>query len=269
MPTVLESIAAVDARYQHVYFSPHLDDAVLSCGATIAQHARESARVLVVTACAGAPPVDLALGTFGKQLHEEWGLSLADVSTARRREDQAAAARVGADVLWLDFLDAIYRDPKAYAGDKDALFGPAAPDDPLPAQLAEALAEIAACCPGAALHAPLGVGLHVDHRAVHAAAVEVGGRAVSFYDDYPYVAYPGALERRLETLGGAASWTATVRPIDDTLADRIEAIRLYRSQIGLLFGDEEIMTLFVTEYARSLCPANARYGERSWTPSAR
>lgn len=268
MSHTLESLRAVDGRYQHIYLSPHLDDAVLSCGGAIARQAQEGARVLIITACAGQPAADAAPSPFARRLHEGWGLSGPEAARARRREDEAAAACVGADVLWLDFLDAIYRDPVAYR-DEFALFGPLTPGDPLPAQLGETLAEVAARCPDATIRAPLGVGMHVDHRAVHVAAAAAAlGVPVVFYEDFPYITRAGAIEQRLQTLGGAAAWSSSVRSIDVGLERRIEAIRCYASQVGMLFGDEETMALRVSEHARSLRPEGATYGERVWAPAA-
>ena len=53
----------------HVYLSPHLDDAVLSCGGMIHRQAQAGERVVVVTVCAGDPPPG-PLSDFARSLHE-------------------------------------------------------------------------------------------------------------------------------------------------------------------------------------------------------
>jgi LmbE family N-acetylglucosaminyl deacetylase len=259
---VIGSIAALEDAYSDIYLSPHLDDAVLSCGGAIAGRARSGGRVLVVTACTGAPAEGAELGSIARRLHAWWGLSAPDAAQARRREDEAAAAIVGADVLWLDLLDAIYRAPEAYR-DRGSLFGPIAPADPVIDSLGEALAAIVERCPGAALFAPLGVGGHVDHRAMHTAAAALAVPC-AFYEDFPYITRPGALESRLDALGGAAQWVASARAVDATLALRIEAVRRYASQTGLLFGDDAKMTRAIAEHARGVAPPGAVFGEREW-----
>ena len=100
--------------YRHIYFSPHLDDAVLSCGGRIARQTSAGLPILVVTVFAGsgrgATRAPRALAPFQ------------DIA-ARRREDRRALAVVAADHVWLDFPDAIQRH-RRYA----SLLGITAPD---------------------------------------------------------------------------------------------------------------------------------------------
>ena len=44
------------SKYQHIYFSPHLDDVVLSCAANIALQTNHGDSVLVVTIFTGSNP---------------------------------------------------------------------------------------------------------------------------------------------------------------------------------------------------------------------
>ena len=57
--------------YPHVYLSPHLDDAVLSCGGLIHRQVVAGQRPLVVTIFAGTPPVDVELSDFARFLPRE------------------------------------------------------------------------------------------------------------------------------------------------------------------------------------------------------
>ena len=74
-----------------VYLSPHLDDAVFSCGGVIYQQTSMGDEVLVVTICAGEPMTD-QLSPFAQGLHERWGIDQASVEV-RREEDLRACAR--------------------------------------------------------------------------------------------------------------------------------------------------------------------------------
>ena len=100
--------------------SPHLDDTVLSLGATIARVARTGGRVKVVTVFGGNPASELPAGGWdGSGGFRTEG----EASTARRREDEAACGIVGAEPVWLPFSEADYRQGMDEAAIVDALSG--------------------------------------------------------------------------------------------------------------------------------------------------
>src|SRR5262249_46246965 len=148
--------------YDHVYFSPHLDDAVLSCGGAIASYVAAGRRVLVVTLCT-AVPTSAQLGPLAIEFHGDWNLSADQAVTARLQEDMIAMERVGADFLWVGMLDSIYRMPFAY-DTRERLFGTPRPDDPLFDDLRSFIPGLRQRIPNATFYAPLGVGFHVDHQ---------------------------------------------------------------------------------------------------------
>jgi LmbE family N-acetylglucosaminyl deacetylase len=161
-----------------VVVSPHLDDAVLSASSVLA--ARPGS--LIVSAfCNGPRAVDPL---------PEWdrsSLTFADgddVIAARRAEDAAAAAVLGATTLHLDHWDGHYRVPAyGYAGWTD------------PADLARAVAadllELAARGDARTWVTPLGV-WHADHQITAAACRQVAAARPDLewlvYDDQPYSA---------------------------------------------------------------------------------
>lgn len=88
-----------------VVLSPHLDDAVFSVGAWIANYTRAGGEVIVVTVFAGDPLSPTPAGEWDRLC----GFSTAGAaSRARREEDGRACALVGAAPRWLDFLDEQY-----------------------------------------------------------------------------------------------------------------------------------------------------------------
>ena len=54
-----------------IYISPHLDDAVLSCGGMIRQQVQQGERVQVWTVCAKENPYP-QLSEFAQTLHDRW-----------------------------------------------------------------------------------------------------------------------------------------------------------------------------------------------------
>src|ERR671924_35132 len=67
-----EDLRQVHDVYDHVYLSPHLDDAALSCGGAIARHSSAGARVLVVTICTALPSPEGPFSSFAEEQHRQW-----------------------------------------------------------------------------------------------------------------------------------------------------------------------------------------------------
>ena len=86
-----------------IYISPHLDDAVFSCGGTIWEQICRGEAVEIWTMCAGDPPPGL-LTPFAETLHQRWGTGF-DSLAERRTEDYAAAAVLGASIVHFDIPD--------------------------------------------------------------------------------------------------------------------------------------------------------------------
>jgi LmbE family N-acetylglucosaminyl deacetylase len=229
-----------------IYLSPHLDDAVLSCGGRIWQQVQAGEQVLIVTIFAGAPLPDKPLSPFAQALHALWGL--VDATTARREEDAAALALLGAETAYWPYADCIYRqmpDGSSPYASEEALFGEVHPsDEALTAELAgrfRALAQERAVT----IYAPLAVGCHVDHQVVHRAVDGLAG--VTYYEDYPYAEKPGATEAAL----GMARWQEEVVPLSlDALEAKIAAIACYSSQFfSLGWADAAEMAAAVRAFA--------------------
>ncbi|HEY0738590.1 MAG TPA: PIG-L family deacetylase [Herpetosiphonaceae bacterium] len=256
---LIESLAAA-RDYEHVYIAPHLDDAVLSCGGRIALQRAAGESVLVVTICAGSPGAGAELSPFAQYLHDAW--SLGDDPIARRREeDRRALAVLGCDVLHLDLLDAPYR-VTAY-GERDAVFGVVAANDPLADELPAILAQLRAQQPQARFYVPLGVGSHVDHQLVCAAGIDLQeqGANLAWYEDAPYAAKrPLAVAERLAAL--AARFVPETIAIDAVLERKLAAIREYGSQLSELFGAAS-MEQVMTDYAAAIGDGQ-HSGERIW-----
>jgi LmbE family N-acetylglucosaminyl deacetylase len=250
--------------YAHVYLSPHLDDAVLSCGGTIHQQVMAGRHPLVITLFAGRPPANVDLSDFAQSLHARWRDST-DLISTRWAEDQAALAALGADYLRLNYPDCIYRG-REHAGEwyyasEEAIFGPVHPaEQGLPAELAATLSEFIPPGDDVTLYAPLTIGNHVDHQLAFATALLLKARGwkVRFYEDYPYAETDGAVAAALAARG-ASHWKSSTVPLGkEDLEAKIQAIACYESQVGVLFGGVEAMPERVRDYATQVG------GERLW-----
>lgn len=251
----LTSLDQITQQYRQVYLQPHFDDAVLSCGGSIRLQTATGNRVLVVTVFGGIPEAGARFSPFVMQTLQKMGLSTdpAEATQQRRAEDQAAVESLGADVLRLDYLDAIFRGTPAYYQGDDALFGSVNPADlSLDEDLANVFLAIHERAPLAALYAPLGVGHHVDHQLCCSAADRLAQRKlnVKFYEDFPYVTNSGALAARQRELN--ITMEAEMVEISGTIHQKEDAVALYRSQVPDLFGSEEKMIQALNSYSGAI-----------------
>ncbi|MDY6874259.1 MAG: PIG-L family deacetylase [Chloroflexota bacterium] len=226
-----------------IFISPHLDDVALSCGGLVWDLAREGDRVEVWSVVAGDPP-EGSYSDFAEENHQRWGQSGREAMVLRREEDWAACRVLDAEPRHLDFIDAIYRsDPKTrrpIVNNNDELFGKR-PETWLVAAIAARLAcELPA---DARVVFPLGLGGHIDHRAVVAAG-QMLGRSTAWYADYPYI-----LKHFVSPLLTGSGLGLQSRQLDeDALAAWQEAVLCYASQIGDFWRDAEETRLALRNY---------------------
>lgn len=100
-----------------VVVSPHLDDAVMSLGATIARSVRKGADVEVLTVFAGSPDSSRPAGEWDTRTGF---LTEGEAARERRREDRRACDVLGSTPVWLSHSDSQYRaamDESAFRAD--------------------------------------------------------------------------------------------------------------------------------------------------------
>lgn len=163
-----------------IVLSPHLDDGIFSCAGRIAETVDAGGRAVVVTFLTGEPDrseVPPALHRFC-----DYG--------ARKEEDRRAAAVLGAEVRWLQFIERAFRPP--YRSGLRALLRTFRTPEPEALDqrgaMQEVIVDLLATYPAAQVLAPLAVGNHVDHTELFVAAVDVllSQRAfdrLRFYED--------------------------------------------------------------------------------------
>ena len=266
----LTSLNDITRQYRHIFLSPHLDDAVYSCGGTLAVQVSNGLRPLVITVFSGVPSPGLNLSPFALEIQRKMGGANQDAASlvkARHKEEANALDFIHANYLWLDYLDAIYRGNPAYYTSREQLIGgtvhPA--DIEIDKQLAQDLVALHERLPDIVWYAPLGVGRHVDHQIVCSAADRLiqHGANVKLYEDFPYVLEEDALEARLNELGGA--FEPAYVEMSEMLPSRREAMALYTSQIELNFDSKASMRRVVDEYTHNIRPVHTVRLERFWT----
>lgn len=204
--------------------SPHLDDAVFSCGGTLAMLARRNWTVVmatVFTASVANP------SSFALSCQTDKGISAdLDYMAMRRAEDMEAAAALGISApLWLPFCEAPHR---GYCSVSD-LFGSVRSDDQLP--LCAAIADVIHRFRPSLVLGPLAIGGHVDHVVVRNALQNLSTQRIWLWHDFPY-----CLRHRNSKKSSNAR--AARRLALDVAARRQkqQACARYASQLGFQFG---------------------------------
>jgi LmbE family N-acetylglucosaminyl deacetylase len=217
----------------HVYLSPHLDDAVYSCGGLIFQQAQRSEGVLILTICAGEPTGE-DLSPFALELHARWE-EIESPIQLRRQEDSEACAILGAAYKHLEIPDCVYRKGENGADlypDLTSLVGPLASEE---MELVEAVAaQIFDFFPtNARLYSPACFGGHVDHRLTRWAAESLGV-PLHYYHDLPYAGRDLPLPDDLRLPAGEVTIHALV---EEEIAAWADAALAYTSQLTTFWPD--------------------------------
>ncbi len=199
------SRTAARTVYRAVFVSPHLDDAVFSCGGTIAQLVKEG-------------PV-LVLNLFTRYLSE---VKVRGVVLGQERyQEEAEAARfLGFESQCLGELDVSFRRD-AYRKLGNIFRPPVAEDlDWLPT-LRQKVFSLLAELDYQQLYVPLGIGWHVDHVLTHQLFEPWAERSnLLYYEDAPYCSIPHSTRYRLNEVGAyrLSANDLSLTPVNETRA---------------------------------------------------
>lgn len=224
-----------------VFLSPHLDDVVLSCGDLLLKEKEAGKNVCVLNIFSGIfRGEDIPL--LAKKFHERWNHQN-EVVEMRLMEDDKALQYLGVRKNQLGYLDCIYRkDTKGrdrVISEEEIFNADIGKDQELILALTKELRAWVLKENVKVIYAPLGIGGHIDHHIVRNCVCNLNMESVTiiFYEDVPYVmrqeedAWRKNLTKALHPL---------LIPIKETWHQKkIEAIRLYASQIFALWKDEK------------------------------
>ena len=231
-----------------IYLSPHLDDAIFSCGGWIWEQIQKGQEVEIWTICAG-DPLPGSLSELARSLHQSWNLDINAVKI-RREEDSKACQIIGAVPRHLNFQDCIYRlspQGEPFYQTESAIFGGLDPQeadliDRVSAALEEQLPQ------GVDLIVPLGIGNHVDHELTRKAASRLG-RSLSYYADFPYARDLEGQEI-LRIMTDSHEWQGEHQQVtEEGLHQWWQGARAYASQITTFWEDEEVLLNEIKQFS--------------------
>jgi LmbE family N-acetylglucosaminyl deacetylase len=227
-----------------LFLSPHLDDAVLSCGTLLLHTPRATVATVFTEATPG--PHTRAARTFLRQCAAS---GAEELFAERRREDVEVVSAAGAAAVHLGRPDALFRTRRAPAAlgrvlpellyryptfRFDIARGRVArAERTLAARIAAEVDALAEESRTEVVFCPLGVGRHVDHVLIR----EVGprlGRRVVYYSDFPYALHSKP-DPAFLAAHGLRRWVSPDDP-----AEKRKLIEGYRSQVDALFPDGRV-----------------------------
>jgi LmbE family N-acetylglucosaminyl deacetylase len=258
-----------DGKARLLAISPHLDDAVLSFGASLARARQGGAEATVFTVFAGIPKPPYS--AMAERLHASWGFSPdQDAPSCRRKEDIAALDYLGVNYRHGPFQDVIYRrSPDGQwlvGGDRRPAIGRRSPADnsDLIAEIKGGISSLIDELEPTLLVTCVANGNHIDHQITRdAALLAAREKAVplALWQDLPYAAdesrmpeLPKGLQlgaRRLESVG------------QDLRERKFQAVKNYVSQIAMLNGSQKDLFTKLDDHARGIAP-DSDYVETIW-----
>jgi SAM-dependent methyltransferase len=217
-----------------LFLSPHLDDAVLSCGIFLERlkGAKKKVEVTSVFTSGDNPPYSPQAKSFLKACGYRDATKL---FRDRKREDAAAMKFYKAGLKHLGFVDAAWRRNEkgklVYKSQEMQFSGQISEEDGrLQAGLGQKISEGLIERGRVAVFAPLGIGGHVDHLIVRQAA-EKQNLPTFFWEDFPYNKDSRILWEFFLNNKGFKPALA----LSNNKGNKNKAIGLYRSQIKVLF----------------------------------
>lgn len=215
--------------------SPHLDDAVLSYGGSLANFAERGAAVIVYTVFAGIATQPYS--AIADEFHTQWRLA-SDPVLSRRLEDSAAVKRLGATERHGEFLDCIYRREGGrwlITPETHPYTVPVASEQELQSDIETTIEQLIEDIEPGLVVTCAAIGHHIDHVRTRNAASTAALRQrvpIRLWQDQPYAAlYPAFPPMS----AGSRINEATVEPVPPAAwRTKLDAVSRYRSQLTAL-----------------------------------
>lgn len=225
---------------ENVFISPHLDDAVLSCGELLKQLILERENVSVITIFTGYPAAN-ELSSAAKKYHSNCLLG-DDAMDVRKVEDQKAMKFLGCNYKHLNYYECLYRKTSAGAYIYPNLDDIYHLDFDNEKTIFRAICtEMKKICKNISnVYVPYGLGNHADHllmrRVFDSIKKYINGK-VYYYEEIPYLCY-------YYQNGGSSDFENDLLPeifhcSEESWRAKLKAIEYYKSQLHIMWNSDE------------------------------
>ena len=251
-------------KYDAIFFiSPHLDDAVLSCGSLIKELCNKNITVVTVFSKPSPPPYSITAIDFLKKCGYQDAEKLFQI---RKLEDLQAMRHLSCSYIHLDFIDAAWRKSLYYI--KYPFLQPLLfkfpffmhtywsphqqfsgliswQDKHLIKKINSLITSLLPHNKRVLILAPLGIGGHADHVIIREAVKEMESDSL-FWEDIPYNMSNGVTN---SFLANHKEYLLTLALCETK--KRNNSIKCYKSQLPVLFPSGEIPQLTESFYLSS------------------
>lgn len=249
----VKSMSSIVRQFEKIFvLSPHLDDAIFSCGSFIRSYSKKLP-VTVINVASGDPDVILRKESQVLEvLAQKGGHELAHPKV-RRLEDRKALRMAGCQLIHLGFIDAAYRrNPHTgrliYPDNVMGFDFPRPEDDSYQQELQTSLRALTQNMEKTLVLSPMGIGNHVDHVIVRNIALTLQSKntTVLFYEDFPYVVHAGREEAQnkitqREAIKPLGLKVGSLLTHTVNVSEKQKLVLNYKTQIKMIFGSKEKM----------------------------
>lgn len=227
-----------------IFLSPHMDDAIFSCGALLMSLRAKVPRLVITITCSQPIPN----GPTQSAKNRKGFVS----PKIRRKEDMKVLKSIHCNFVHLGFQDAIYRrSPSSgcliYRKAISHRRQPHVEDSGHIESLVQVLKYLCHNMGKVLLISPLGIGNHIDHIITAQVALRLENKQTRllFYEDFPYVRttelVPGIIYNPAFAIRdlGFEPKEYFYHPVD--VGAKVELMMKYESQIIPIFGSKAIM----------------------------
>jgi len=234
-------LRSILGRYdEFIFISPHLDDAVLSCGVLLweLKNLKKDIMILTVFTEGGSRPYSPPAKKFLKKCGYINALKLFE---DRKKEDKDTVRFYNGRFIHLGFVDAAWRkdenERNIYKNERILFSGEIVKHDrKLIDKITQKISSLIPKDKHTIVFAPLGVGGHVDHMIVGVAVKDLSCPRI-FWEDFPYNTNKNSVERFF-------SQNRILRlsfELDaEDFSKKEKAIKMYKSQAKPLFAKDKI-----------------------------
>lgn len=253
-------------HYDHIYLSPHLDDAMFSCGSIISKQREQVESVLILTVFAGVPEKSLELSASIISFIKKSGYdSVTNFCKARCIEDKNACNFLNVEYKHLKFLDCIYRTGKSgtilYKNFSEIFSSNPASQDVTVKELYSSIQSILVNASN--VYCPLPINGHIDHVLTN----NVGemlvkkGCDVFFYEDIYTLDHDVSLFLKENKPRLKSQILIKVKKED--ISNHKKAIQCYKSQLNGLLAHTKMSTNEIVSFLNH-CDNEKPY-QRLWS----
>lgn len=239
---------------KYLFLSPHLDDAILSCGAYIYKLIQNNSKVIIATVFSGSIESH-HLSPLARSFHSNCKLG-DDAMYVRRLEDKNASKFIKADSMYLNLHECLYRRNKdgqhRYLKRSDIFNANINMEKDTIDKVILVLSDKLRLNSFEEIYIPIGIGRHIDHLILREAIETLYAQIyrnmekINYYEDIPYVCNNRDVNWKIELTKELDYYSYDISKKDFNIY--IKAISLYKSQLHVLWKNNIEMITQLKNY---------------------